>query len=377
MKAKITGTLLIAGLILLLFRYHLKAEETAGVSITSASNPSPHHNYTDYKIKNRENVIAIGCQPLYLPTSLITEAMKRDRVLGNALSELNMKSIFYSFLKGEDINFFLEMGDLDAGIAGDMSAIIAAATLDIIIPALIQQGFTSIIADRPMMMGELRGRNIGYVFGSNAHYALLKALSSWGLNEDKVALVPMEAAEMPDALADGKIDAFSAGEPTPEIALTKHPECVVLHRHLSSGYVVFLKSFSDKHHEAVRQIVAAEIRAIRWMQSNRQNLLQASEWVLEECAALSGRELELSSVQYAALALHDLIGITSVPVIPRNDLRQNGLLYTEFIFLQAKGKIHASINWDTVENCFDNQIIFEVLDNQKKYRTDKFNYTTE
>lgn len=377
MKAKIIDALLRGGLVILISLSHLKSGMSAKVSIIPAQNISHHLIYTDYTVNKSVNVISVGCQPLYLPTSLITEAMKRDTVFNDALSKLKMRCTFYSFLKGEDINFFLKKGYLDVGIVGDMSAIIAAATLDIIIPALIQQGFTSIIANRPMMIDELRGRNIGYVYGSHAHYALLTALSSGGLSEDKVNLIPLETTEMPEALACGKIDAFSAGEPTPEIALTLHPEGVALHRHLSSGYIVFLKGFSDKHHEVVRQIIAAEIRAIRWMQSNRQNLLQSSGWVLEECAALSGRALGLSPAQYASLALRDLLGITSFPIIPRNDLRQNGLLYTKFIFLQAKGKIQASINWDTVENCFDNQIIFEVLDNQKKYRIDTFNYTLQ
>ncbi len=377
MKAKIIAALLIVGPFLPFSTYYPKTGVAKEDSRISDPDLSRHHIYADYQFNNRENVICIGCQPLYLPTSLITEAMKRDTILGSALSKLKMKIIFYSFLKGEDVNFYLKQGYLDVGIAGDMSVLTAAATLNIIVPALMQQGFTSIIAKRPMLISELRGRNIGYTFGSSAHYALLKALSSGGLNEGQVNLIPMETTEMPDALCNREIDAFSAGEPTPAIALTQHPEYVVLHRHLSSGYIYFLKSFLGKYREVVRHIIAAEIRAMRWMQSNRQNILRTSEWVLEDCAALLDRELELSLVQYADLALHDLLGTTSAPIIPRNHLKQNGLIHTEFIFLQAKSQIHASINWDDVRNSFDHQIIFEVLDNQKKYRIDEFKYTTD
>ncbi|MBC8553566.1 MAG: ABC transporter substrate-binding protein [Candidatus Brocadiales bacterium] len=284
---------------------------------------------------------------------------------------------FYAFLKGDDVNYFLRKGDIDVGIGGDMPAITAAATMDIVIPALIQQGFTSVIANRSMLIRELRGNKIGYAFGSNAHYALLKALSSDRLSEGQVSLIPMEVNEMPGALHSGKITAFSAWEPTPAITLLKYPENVVIHRYLSSGYIYFTKTYSDKYPDVVRQIIAAEIRALRWMQSSRKNLMRASEWALQASESLTNQKIELSVEQNASLAENDLLGLASEPIIPQNDLRQNGPLHMEFEFLKTLGNIPASTNWENIHNSFDLQIIIDVLTHSKEYKLNKFNYDIE
>lgn len=116
-----------------------------------------------------------------------------------------------------------------------MPALSAAATMDIIIPVLMQQGFISILARQPMLIRKLRGKRIGYAFGSNAHYALLSILSSAGITEDDVQLVSMDTHEMADALSQGTIDAFSAWEPTPAIARARYPDFVTIHQKLTTG----------------------------------------------------------------------------------------------------------------------------------------------
>lgn len=378
MKIKrVICTFLVAGLILIVYTAFLKTGKAEDQSIVKTSDLSNHPVYSKYKFNNAENVINLGVQPIYSPTGFITEAMKRDTVLHTALSALGMKACFYAFLKGDDVNFFLCKGDIDVGIGGDMPAITAAATMDIVIPALIQQGFTSVIANRSMLIRELRGKKIGYAFGSNAHYALLKALSSDRLGEGQVKLIPMEVNEMPEALQSGKITAFSAWEPTPAITLMKYPGNVVIHRYLSSGYIYFTKAFSDKYPDAVRQVVAAEIRAIRWMQSSRKNLLKASEWALHASESLTNQKPILSVEQNASLAEDDLLGIVSAPIIPQNDLRQNGLLHTEFEFLKTLDKIPASANWEKVHNSFDLQIMIDILTHSKEYKLNEFNYDIE
>ncbi len=355
----------------------LKTVRADDHSIVKTPDLSNHPVYSKYKFNNTENVINLGVQPMYLPTGFITEVIKRDGVLQKVLAALGMKTGFYPFFKGDDVNYFLRKGDIDVGIGGDMPSITAAATMDVVIPALIQQGFTSVVANRSMLIRELRGKKIGYALGSNAHYALLKALASGRLSEAEVSLVPMEVYEMPEALQSGEITAFSAWEPIPAITLMKYPDNVVIHRFLSSGYIYFAKSFSDKYPEIVRQIIAAEVRALRWMQSSRENLLKASEWALQASESLTNQKLELTIEQYATLAGNDILGITSAPIIPQNDLRQNGPLHTEFKILKSLNKIPAATNWEIVHNSFDFQIIIDVVTHSEEYKLNQFNYGIE
>ncbi|MFQ5686425.1 MAG: NrtA/SsuA/CpmA family ABC transporter substrate-binding protein [Candidatus Scalindua sp.] len=375
MRARlIISIFLVAGVILLTTTTFLKTGKAEKHSTLATPDPCIHPIYSNYRFNKAEDIINLGVQPIYSPTGLISETMKRDAVLHEILSGLGAKIRFYAFLKGDDVNCFLKQGDIDVGIGGDMPAITASANMDVIVPALIQQGFTSIVARQPMLIRELRGKKVGYAFGSNAHYALLRSLSSDGLNEAQVNLIPMEINEMPEALQTGKIEAFSAWEPISTIALMKYPENVVIHRYLSSGYIYFMKTFSDRHPKVVRHIIAAEIRALRWMQSNRQYLLQASEWAIQAGEDLTNHKLELSVEQNASLAESDILGLTSAPIIPQNDLRQDGVLHKEFEFLKTLGKVPASTNWDKVYNSFDLQTIINVLANSNKYKLNEFDY---
>lgn len=52
---------------------------------------SSHPVYATYDIRNSNDVIHIGTQPLYLPTGLITETMKRDSILNAAIAARGMK----------------------------------------------------------------------------------------------------------------------------------------------------------------------------------------------------------------------------------------------------------------------------------------------
>ncbi|MDM8540291.1 NrtA/SsuA/CpmA family ABC transporter substrate-binding protein [Desulfococcaceae bacterium HSG9] len=367
-KIIIIGCVVILGTLLVL--YEKQDKKTPPIS---TPNPREHPVYSKYKF-NKNGVIRIGVQPLYLPASLITEAFKRDTILKDALSKMGLEIRFYDFLKGDDVNFFLRRGDLDAGIGGDMPALTAAATLDIVVPVMIQRGFVSIVANRQMLIDDLRGERIGYAFGSNAHYALLKTLASAGLDENHVDLIHIEVNQMPDALHAGKISAFSAWEPTPTVALKKYTNCTVIHKRLSFGFFYFLKTVYRKHPEAVTHILAAEIRALRWMQDKRENLLRACDWSITAAHQAFGTKINLSVDEIAAIALNDILGQTSNPGIAEDDLKDHGPLHQELKFLIYIAKVPSSALWTEIRKKFDLEILNNLWLNQDKFKLDEFKY---
>lgn len=375
MQIKFVGTFSLACLILFLIFFN--KSNAPGRDYDPGVSPDlfHHHIYSGYKFTRGENIINFGTQPLYLPTGLITEAMKRDKILHESLSKLGMNIYFYPFLKGDDVNFFLKQGSIEAGIGGDMPAITAAAILDIIIPSLIQQGFTSIVANRSILIKDLKNKPVGYAFGSNAHYALLNALLSEGLTEQQVLLIPMETTEMPDALHNKKILAFSAWEPTPTITLNKYPESVVIHRTLSSGFTYFLRSITEKCPTIIHHILAAEIRAINWLRSSKDHLLFASKWALDAAKELSDSDISISIEENAELAKKDILGFSSAPIIPENEFKKNSPLFKEFVFLQNKYLIPPSVEWSKIHNSFDRKIIIDVLINPEKFKFNEFQYS--
>lgn len=375
-RHKLVSVLLVAVvvvvLLIIIVRFRTGKIET--VSGISSPDMSDHPIYSKYEFGEAANIIDIGIQPLEIPPGVISEAMRRDTVLEDALSELGLEARFHPFLKGADINFFLRRGDMEAVFAGDMPTVTAAATLDVVVVTLTKMGFNSIVAREHMLLKNLRGKRIAYAFGSNAHYSLLEALANAGLTENDVRLVPLDMIEMSDALARKEIDAFSAWEPTPAAALARSDDFVTINRTLSTSYMYFARSFAEKHPEAARQIMASQLRSMTWMQRQRQNLLQACRWALQAGEGLSGEKPTLSAEQYAALAQRDILDFMSVPMIPGNSLAPGRSLHREFEFLKDLGRIPPSSDWDSARGSFDSKIINEIMANSRKYALDKYHY---
>ena len=139
----------------------------------------------------------------------------------------------------------------------------------------------------------------------------------------------------------------------------------------------FTKTFSEEHPEVVRQILSAEVRALKWLRSSRSNLLLASRWSLQAGKALTKRKTMLTVEQGAYLAISDIIGSSSAPLIPRRDLSLEGPLRAEFQLLQAIGKIPSAVGWEAVYNSFDLEIMSDVLTNSRNYNINKNNYRIE
>ncbi len=330
--------------------------------------------YSDYQFNNNDTTINLGVQPLYVPASLIAEVMKRDTILVDELSNLGIKIHFYNFLKGDDINFFLQKGDLDGGMGGDMPTLSAAASLDIVILSLIQKGFVSIVANQQMLIENLKGKRIGYAFGSNAHYALLRILATAGLSEHQVILVPMEVTEMPEALNNGDITAFSAWEPTPSVALKKYPNSTIIHQRISLGFFYFLDKLYKDNPKALSHIIAAEIRAINWLQAEQKNLFLATEWNISECRLAFGTRLNFSVNDFAAIAMNDIIGLPLNPFVAARNLKNNGPLHKEFQFLINIKKIPMSVSWPVIQNKFRPDILKSLWAEKENFRLNVFNY---
>ncbi len=329
--------------------------------------------YSTYVFPKDEKIINFGIQPMFTFAGSIAEVMDRDSILRQDLEKLDLEIRFHAFLKGQDVNFFVKRGDLQGGMCGDMPVLTIAADVDVIIPAITHQGFGYIVAHRHMLLSDFKGKRIAYPEGSLAHYLLLAALTSEGLNEEQVDLVAMDIDELPRALANGKIEAFAAWQPVVSTTLNTVPGSVIIHGSRSLGFVYFRKDFADRHPDAVRRILAAEIRAIRWVLSNNRNILLSSKWAIQRANRSFRVTTEISPAQFAD-SISKIALMNLDPIIPQNDVRQNGHLHREFDFLKSLGKIPPTSRWDAVRGEFNREIIKQILREPKRYRLDEFRY---
>lgn len=331
-------------------------------------NLDDHYLYSTYNFSDDPNVIDFGIQPLWIPTSTIIEIMRRDEVLLNELEKLGMEIRFHVFLKGDDVNYFIENGKLEAGIGGDMPAIRIAANEKARIVSLIQEGHVSIVSRDIAEISGLEGKKVGFAMGSNAHFYLLNTLKKNDVKISDIKLVSMDVTMMKNALVDGKIDAFAAWEPTPTITLKENPAFVITHRGTSFGFMYVSDDFFKKE-EAVKHLVASEIRSLRWIRHNRGNFDIASEFTLESAKLLNeGNILSVEDVNY--LAQEDLPGIYTkyFPRVNNGFIDNVGIINEEFILLQELGLVDESKNWKDVKERFEKDIVEDLISESDEYK---------
>lgn len=349
------------------YRLDLFERPVPSPSTGNAQDLSSHPIYGGYLFANEGTVIDIGIQPLWLP-GVISEVMRRDTILKSALAERGMEIRFHSFLKGADVNFFLERGDLEAGIGGDMPALTACAKSAVSVVSLIDQSFASIISRRPMMIPELKGKRIGYGFGSNAHYMLLETLAGAGLSPDDVRMIPINVDSMPDALHEGMIDAFAAWEPTPTIAMRKYPKFIAISRGLTTGYLYFSRPFAERQPEVVEHVVASQLRAMAWIFKTTDNLSRASQWTLAAGKKIGGETDLITPELFSSIVNDGLLGISSSASLPEKDMAVNGRLFREFHFLQEIGEVSGTAKWEDVTSCFDHALVPELYSQNERFQ---------
>lgn len=328
--------------------------------------------YAAYSFGGAE-VLDLGSQPLTLPEGAVAELLSRDRVLAARLAAAGVSLRVHPFFKGKDIVDYLASRKLDGGIFADMPALTAAAGGQYVMVALLKQGCASIVSKKPMLVRELAGKRVATGLGSAAHFTLLSALQDEGLGEGDLKLVSMDVSQMPQALEEGGIDAFSAWEPTPALAFAIHPDFRLVHKGTSFGFLCLRREFVRNHPEAAKEVAAAVARACAFMRKPSA-LREAAGWSAEAAKRLQGQPWQLGLQSQAAIIRADLLDVPAAPRIPGALLHEEGLLYRKFTFLKRIGKIPESTSWSRVSDSFDTEMMREVMARGDSFDLQRFDY---
>ena len=87
---KFISTFLLASVLLLTSTTFLKTGKAEEPSKFTTPDLCNHHVYFNYEFNNTEGVVNLGVQAYFSPNGLISETMKRDTTLHNALSGLGV-----------------------------------------------------------------------------------------------------------------------------------------------------------------------------------------------------------------------------------------------------------------------------------------------
>lgn len=142
-------------------------------------------------------------------------------------------------------------------------------------------------ADSGIAKGDLktlRGKRIAASFGTINHLYILALLEKAGLTPNDVTLVNTPPPDMTVALLAKGIDAFSAWDPWPIVALKDVPGAIEVIRGgdviAYLGYNVALRSWVARNGATIEKFLAGVSEADQWMRANPKAAAQvATRWI--------------------------------------------------------------------------------------------------
>ncbi len=135
---------------------------------------------------------------------------------------------------------------------------------------------------------DLKGKRIGVLKNTSAHYFLSALLLENNIALDDVNLVFIKDDESPSALKEGRVDAIAAYEPYPSMIIAEWPADALWvtdgERRIRTAFSYVMKdAYINAHPDTVKKILLATGKAIVWMASHR-----------EETIAISAKRMKIS-----------------------------------------------------------------------------------
>ena len=341
----------------------------------AAENPATNPAYAKYDFGDRQKVVTFASQPVGVLSAVVPEIMRRDRILEGYLKSQRLELRILPFYSGPDLNHFMRQGKIDIAMAGDFPASAMATESDVQIVAIAKRDKAAVVSGaKYATLRDLSGKRIAFPAGSSSHLGLLVVLEAAGLQESEVTMVPMEIETLTAALVAGKVEAFAGWEPVPTAALAAHPDLKIVSRFLNTDYLYWTSGFAKQKPEVSRQLLAAYVRAIHWLNQSDANITRASKWSLKGTGAFLGKQSELSPAQFKYRVRENLALVGSAG-IPPDEFARGSYLNRAFELLRKKGKLPRQVGWEKVQASLRSALMNEV--HAAKYQTMKFDYQAE
>lgn len=319
--------------------------------------------------------VTVAYQPYASPSGALLEVIKRDRILQHALERNGMRLKVKLVHKGSDVTEGLRQKTVEVTTMGEMPLIETAVSVPVVVIGQHKQNFASVVTQRGTTAKELKGKRVGNAFATSGHYVLLKTLKNAGLDERDITLVQMDVTEMPNALLQGKIDAFAAWEPTPSSVIEQHPDKYsIVGRQESNAFLVVTRHFFDRYPAQVQALAAAVARSMAWLAKGNRQLDQAVVWNNETRKELAPKTEHPSHEALKNQYRTDLQMLNySAKLSPRIQ-SSGGLLADELEFMKAIGKLPKDATWEAVRKSLAPAVMERVYRNPTASGLNRFDY---
>lgn len=251
-------------------------------------------------MKTTKLLIFLCAVTVLLTTNLCAKEIEKDIVIGCEISFLTS-----AFLIAENKEYFKEEGlnvkikEFDSG-RNALESMLKNKDIDICTVAQTPIVFHSFNRDDFVIIGamvysyndvkvlvrqdkginkpvDLIGRKVGVTRGSTGHFYLSRFLNYHGLNLSDVKEIDINASELPQALADGLVDAISTWEPHNINAIKLLDEKALLlpgeDIFREDFYFVVHKSFIKDNLETLKMFLNAIEKGEKFIQGNKEEAI--------------------------------------------------------------------------------------------------------
>jgi sulfonate transport system substrate-binding protein len=252
--------------------------------------------------------------PAQVPPGTALVVADQNEVLQTVFStsgeqaRLAAKVTYANFLGGPAILEAFRAGALDLATVGDTPPVQAQAAGEriLIVAARQSSGSEYGLAVRPGLkvtrLEEFRGKRIAYGEGTARQPFILNALKLAGLTRKDVLLVPLRAADFPDAVRSGQVDVAALNEPHFSRYLADYAdrgasalpvsEVARVPSGLSYLYAADKALRNPAKASAIADFVAHWIAALRWSKANSEAWVQAYFVKAQQLSAADGHRVE-------------------------------------------------------------------------------------
>ena len=236
------------------------------------------------------------------------EVLQTLMIASGEQAKLASKVTYANFLGGPSILEAFRAHALDLAQVGDAPPIQAQAAGETIpiVAARVSSQPDYKFAIRPGLsvstLADFRGKRISYGEGTGRQPFLLAALKQAGLTRRDVTLVPLRAADFPDAIRSGQVDIAVLNEPHFSRYLADYADrggaalpdsqYAKLPRGLSYLYAGGDALKDPAKAAAIRDFVVHWIAANRWAKANRDAWIEAYYVKKQNLKAADGRAIE-------------------------------------------------------------------------------------
>jgi sulfonate transport system substrate-binding protein len=251
------------------------------------------------------------------------ELLQTLMIVSGAQAKLASNVTYANFLGGPAILEAFRAGALDLANVGNTPPIQAHAAGEQIpiVAARTSSETDYFLAVRPGLkidsLEELRGKSIAYGEGTGRQPFVLNALKLAGLSKKDVHLVPLRAADFPDAIRSGQVDVAALNEPHFSRYLAdfadRNASAIPKQQNdrlpKSLTYLYASKKALDEPAKAaaIREFVSAWIDASRWSQNNRDAWVDAYYVKRQNLKLADGRKIAQAEGNYDFPLLASLI----------------------------------------------------------------------